>query len=204
MPEGTVVCNLEEKTGDRGRMARTSGNYATVISHNLETRRTRVKLPSGTKKVIPSSNRAMVGKWPFHCHTESIYSHRYFMCQFCFEGREIIRTAVTILCHWFTTVLHDLTLTHYVLYYLARLTVPPVLRSHRWAYCTPPWGWGSLYRVPTVRESHGKQRGSGKSQGILKYHSLDQLFMHYFHNFCRLLGASPLDPHRGSTPNTAG
>jgi len=62
MPEGTVVCNLEEKTGDRGRLARTSGNYATVISHNLETRRTRVKLPSGTKKVMPSSNRAMVGE----------------------------------------------------------------------------------------------------------------------------------------------
>jgi len=63
MPEGTVVCNLEEKTGDRGRLARTSGNYATVISHNLETRRTRIKLPSGTKKVMPSSNRAMVGEW---------------------------------------------------------------------------------------------------------------------------------------------
>jgi len=62
MPEGTVVCNLEEKTGDRGRLARTSGNYATVVSHNLETRRTRIKLPSGTKKVIPSTNRAMVGK----------------------------------------------------------------------------------------------------------------------------------------------
>ena len=43
------------------------------------------------------------------------------------------------------------------------------------------------HRVPTVRKSQGKQRGSGKSQGILKYHSLDQLFMHYFHNFCRLL-----------------
>jgi len=62
MPEGTVICNLEEKSGDRGRLARTSGNYATVISHNNETKRTRVKLPSGTKKVIPSNNRAMVGR----------------------------------------------------------------------------------------------------------------------------------------------
>lgn len=25
LPEGTTVCNLEEKTGDRGRLARTSG-----------------------------------------------------------------------------------------------------------------------------------------------------------------------------------
>jgi ribosomal protein L2 len=62
MPEGTIVCNLEEKTGDRGRLARASGNYATVIAHNPDTKRTRVKLPSGAKKVMPSNNRAMVGK----------------------------------------------------------------------------------------------------------------------------------------------
>lgn len=61
MPEGAIVCNLEEKTGDRGRLARASGNYATVIAHNPDTKRTRVKLPSGAKKVIPSNNRAMVG-----------------------------------------------------------------------------------------------------------------------------------------------
>jgi large subunit ribosomal protein L8e len=61
MPEGTIISNLEEKTGDRGRLARGSGNYATVIAHNPDTKRTRVKLPSGTKKVIPSANRAMVG-----------------------------------------------------------------------------------------------------------------------------------------------
>ncbi|KAJ8891719.1 hypothetical protein PR048_004248 [Dryococelus australis] len=60
MPEGTIVCNLEEKTGDRGRLARASGNYATVIAHNPDTKKTRVKLPSGAKKVIPSNNRAMV------------------------------------------------------------------------------------------------------------------------------------------------
>merc|ERR1712080_91119 len=61
MPEGTIVCNLEEKTGDRGKISRASGNYATVIAHNLDTKRTRVKLPSGSKKVIPSANRAMIG-----------------------------------------------------------------------------------------------------------------------------------------------
>ncbi|MCD1171621.1 hypothetical protein KPL84_00195, partial [Bacillus anthracis] len=37
------------------------GNYATVIAHNPDTKRTRVKLPSGTKRVLPSNNRAMVG-----------------------------------------------------------------------------------------------------------------------------------------------
>merc|ERR1712198_106932 len=61
MPEGTIVCNLEEKTGDRGKVARASGNYATVIAHNPDTKRTRVKMPSGCKKIIPSANRAMVG-----------------------------------------------------------------------------------------------------------------------------------------------
>uniref|UniRef100_T1IWF2 Large ribosomal subunit protein uL2 n=1 Tax=Strigamia maritima TaxID=126957 RepID=T1IWF2_STRMM len=61
MPEGTIVCNVEEKGGDRGSLARASGNYATVISHNPETKKTRVKLPSGCKKVLASNNRAMVG-----------------------------------------------------------------------------------------------------------------------------------------------
>ena len=63
MPEGTIVCCLEEKMGDRGRLARASGNYATVVSQNPDTHRTRVKLPSGAKRVIPSANRAMVGEW---------------------------------------------------------------------------------------------------------------------------------------------
>ena len=61
MPEGTIVCNLEEKAGDRGAIARASGNYATIISHNPDTKKTRVKLPSGTKKTISSFARATVG-----------------------------------------------------------------------------------------------------------------------------------------------
>jgi len=61
MPEGTIVCNLEEKPGDRGKMARASGNYATVVAHNPDTHKTRVKLPSGAKKVLSSNNRAMIG-----------------------------------------------------------------------------------------------------------------------------------------------
>jgi len=61
MPEGTTICNVEEKSGDRGRLARASGNYATIVAHNPETRRTRIRLPSGAKKVVPSLNRAMIG-----------------------------------------------------------------------------------------------------------------------------------------------
>jgi large subunit ribosomal protein L8e len=61
MPEGTVVCNVEEKVGDRGALARTSGNYATVIGHNADEGVTRIKLPSGSKKVVKSDCRATVG-----------------------------------------------------------------------------------------------------------------------------------------------
>lgn len=61
LPEGTAICNIEQKLGDRGKLARTSGNCATVIAHNPDTHRTRIKLPSGAKKVIGSRNRAMVG-----------------------------------------------------------------------------------------------------------------------------------------------
>jgi len=61
MPEGTIICNVEEKFGDRGSLARTSGNFATIISHNADTNRTRIKLPSGSKKVLPGTCRGTVG-----------------------------------------------------------------------------------------------------------------------------------------------
>jgi len=61
MPEGTIICNLEEKAGDRGKLARASGNYATIIAHNPDTHKTRVRLPSGAKKQLSSACRAMVG-----------------------------------------------------------------------------------------------------------------------------------------------
>ena len=40
---------------------RTSGNYVTVIGHNPDENKTRVKLPSGAKKVIKSNARGMIG-----------------------------------------------------------------------------------------------------------------------------------------------
>lgn len=61
VPEGTVVTNVEEKIGDRGALGRTSGNYVTVISHNPDEGKTRIKLPSGAKKVVKSSVRGMIG-----------------------------------------------------------------------------------------------------------------------------------------------
>lgn len=61
MPEGTVVTNVEEKAGDRGALGRTSGNYITVVGHNHDEGKTRIKLPSGAKKVVSSKARGMIG-----------------------------------------------------------------------------------------------------------------------------------------------
>jgi large subunit ribosomal protein L8e len=61
MPEGTIICNVEEKHGDRGKLARASGDYATIISHAVDEGKTRVRLPSGVKKTLQDSCRAMVG-----------------------------------------------------------------------------------------------------------------------------------------------
>merc|ERR1719310_934791 len=60
MPEGTVVSNCEEKPGDRGKLGRASGDYCTIVAHN-ENGKTRVRLPSGSKKTIQSTCRATVG-----------------------------------------------------------------------------------------------------------------------------------------------
>ncbi|KDN45613.1 ribosomal protein L2 [Tilletiaria anomala UBC 951] len=60
-PEGTIICNVEEKPGDRGALARTSGNYATVIGHDADGINSRIRLPSGSKKSVPSSARATIG-----------------------------------------------------------------------------------------------------------------------------------------------
>jgi len=61
LPEGTVICNVESKQGDRGSLARTSGNYATIITQNPDEKKTRVRLPSGQKKTIQNTCRAMIG-----------------------------------------------------------------------------------------------------------------------------------------------
>ena len=42
-------------------MARASGNYALVIGQNPENHKTRLRLPSGAKKVVSGNCRAMIG-----------------------------------------------------------------------------------------------------------------------------------------------
>lgn len=57
MPEGTIVCNVEAKAGDRGTLARCSGDYVIVVAHNPDSGITRIKLPSGAKKVGTAGQR---------------------------------------------------------------------------------------------------------------------------------------------------
>jgi large subunit ribosomal protein L8e len=61
IPEGTVVCNLEEHPGDKGALGRATGCYATIIGHSDDGASTRVRLPSGTRKTLSSLCRATVG-----------------------------------------------------------------------------------------------------------------------------------------------
>jgi len=61
MPEGTVVSNLEVRPGDRGVIARCSGDYCSIIAHDFDRSRTKVRLPSGSKKWVLNNCRATVG-----------------------------------------------------------------------------------------------------------------------------------------------
>jgi len=61
MPEGTTVSSVESKCGDRGKLAKASGCYATVIGHSEDGKKTRVRLPSGSRKTLSSRSRAVVG-----------------------------------------------------------------------------------------------------------------------------------------------
>jgi large subunit ribosomal protein L8e len=61
IPEGTVICNIEAKVGDCGKMCRASGQYSIIVSQDLEKGVCRIRLPSGSKKTISGKCRAMIG-----------------------------------------------------------------------------------------------------------------------------------------------
>merc|ERR1712216_885039 len=60
MPEGTVISNVEARPGDRGVIARCSGDYAAIIAHDVDKKRSKVRLPSGSKKWLSFNCRAKV------------------------------------------------------------------------------------------------------------------------------------------------
>jgi len=61
MPEGTIICNVEGRAGDKGKFSRASGTSAIIIGHSEDLTRTRVRLPSGSRKTVSGDARAMVG-----------------------------------------------------------------------------------------------------------------------------------------------
>jgi len=61
MPEGTIISMCEEKAMDRGKLARASGTSCMVVGHSDDMKKTRIRLPSGSRKTLPSSCRAIVG-----------------------------------------------------------------------------------------------------------------------------------------------
>lgn len=59
IPEGTVICNIELRPGDGGKIAKSSGTYAIVVTHTPQG--TIIKLPSGKTKYINDLCRATIG-----------------------------------------------------------------------------------------------------------------------------------------------
>ncbi|MCJ7607874.1 MAG: 50S ribosomal protein L2 [Thermoplasmata archaeon] len=59
LPEGTIVYNVELQPGDGGKLARTAGNAATVVSHGTKTV---LLMPSGKFKEIHNKCLATVGQ----------------------------------------------------------------------------------------------------------------------------------------------
>jgi large subunit ribosomal protein L2 len=59
VPEGTMVCNLELRPGDGGKIARSSGSFGTVVAHTTD--KTVVRLPSKRSISIHNNSRATLG-----------------------------------------------------------------------------------------------------------------------------------------------
>jgi large subunit ribosomal protein L2 len=59
VPEGTLVCGLELKPGDGGKLAKSSGAYATVVGHTPQG--TMIRLPSGRTRYVNDYCLATVG-----------------------------------------------------------------------------------------------------------------------------------------------
>jgi large subunit ribosomal protein L2 len=59
IPEGTMICNIELRPGDGGKIAKSSGAYAMVVTHTAQG--TIIKLPSGKSKYVDDYCRATIG-----------------------------------------------------------------------------------------------------------------------------------------------
>ena len=59
IPEGTLVCDLELRPSDGGKLARSSGAYTTVVGHTPQG--TMIRLPSGRTRYINDYCLATIG-----------------------------------------------------------------------------------------------------------------------------------------------
>jgi large subunit ribosomal protein L2 len=59
IPDGTLVCNLELRPGDGGKLARSSGAYTTVVGHTPQG--TMIRLPSRRTRYVNDFCLATVG-----------------------------------------------------------------------------------------------------------------------------------------------
>ncbi|RLF15881.1 MAG: 50S ribosomal protein L2, partial [Thermoprotei archaeon] len=59
IPEGYPVYNIEMEPGDGGKLVRSAGSYATIVSHSGD--KTVIQLPSGAFKTLSSKCRATIG-----------------------------------------------------------------------------------------------------------------------------------------------
>ena len=61
IPEGIPIFNVELSHGDGGKIARSAGNNASIVSHDTASNKTTIQLPSGRFKALDSKCRATVG-----------------------------------------------------------------------------------------------------------------------------------------------
>jgi large subunit ribosomal protein L2 len=59
IPEGTMICAIELRPGDGGKIAKSSGAYVVIVAHTPQG--TMIKLPSGKTKYIDDYCRATIG-----------------------------------------------------------------------------------------------------------------------------------------------
>lgn len=59
IPEGVMVCGIELSPGDGGKIARSSGTFATVVAHTPQG--TMIEFPSGKTKYVNQRCRATIG-----------------------------------------------------------------------------------------------------------------------------------------------
>ncbi|BAW30956.1 MAG TPA: 50S ribosomal protein L2 [Methanothermobacter sp.] len=59
IPEGTPIYNIENQPGDGGKLVRSSGTYASLITHDID--KVVIELPSGELKALDPKCKATIG-----------------------------------------------------------------------------------------------------------------------------------------------